>query len=327
MTSIHKVFYKKFFVYRWLVNTLRRLVLPGFNGVPLWYFLKFFTNQMMNEVVTLRASAVAFSFFLALVPSFIFLFTLIPYVPIENLDNQIMGMLDEYMPHEAFVTIESTVKDILSSRRTGLLSFGFLFTIYFATNGFYALLDAFNQEKGRPFIQKWLVAFSLMLLLVFLLIIAVSVYLASEILIYQVMNTDYFMYAPNANLIQILQIVVVFGLVFIAVSILYFLGPSDAYRRPGLFSPGSIIASILMVLTSAGFAYYVENFSQYNKFYGSLGALIALMIWLYINAIVLIIGFEINESVKLAKRYREKYNRGTQLSISKKALEAKAKKK
>ncbi len=309
MTGVHKILYKKFHAYRWLVKKLRKVVLPGFQGVPIWYFFKFFNQQMANEIITLRASAVAFNFFLALIPSFIFLFTLIPYFPVENLDEQILGFLKEYMPDEAFLTIKSTVKDMVGKRRTGLLSIGFLFSIYFATNGFYSLLDAFNQEQGRPFIQKWLTAFGLMLALSFLLVVGISVYLVTEIILYQVINSEIFIFAPNQYIIQFLQVVTVFGLIFIGVSILYFLGPSTKYRRPKLFSPGSIISSVLMVLTSTGFAFYVENFSQYNKFYGSLGALIVLMIWLYINSIVLIFGFEINESIKLAKRFREKYNR------------------
>lgn len=318
MSFLHKILYKKFPLYRWVVQFLRTIVLPGFQGVPMWYFLKFFNQQMANEVVTLRGSAVAFNFFLALIPSFIFFFTLIPYFPIENLDQQVMELLKGYMPDSAFITIESTVKDILNQRRTGLLSLGFLFTIYFATNGFYSLLDAFNQEQGRPFVTKWLTAFGLMLALAFLFLVGIVVYLVSEIILYQVINLEIFIYAPNYFVIQLFQILIVFGLIFLAVSILYFLGPSQRHRRPQLFSPGSIVASILMVLTSIGFAFYVENFSQYNKFYGSLGALIVLMIWLYLNATVLIIGYEINESIKLAKRYREKYKRKTPKQISEK---------
>ena len=288
---------------------MRQIVLPGFQGVPLWYVIRFFIIQLTNEVVSLRASAVAFNFFLALIPSFIFLFTLIPYFPIEDLDKVIMQFLQEYMPNEAFLTIEHTVRDILVKRRTGLLSIGFLFTIYFATNGIYSLLDAFNQEQGRPFTLKWLTAFILMFSLAFLLIIGISVYIIFEIFLYQMINTSFFQYAPNYYILKLFQILILFATIFIGVSLLYYFGPFRKGHRPSLFSPGSIIASVLMVLTGSGFAYYVDNFSQYNKFYGSLGALIILMIWLYINAMVLIIGYEINQSIMMARQFREDHSR------------------
>ena len=309
MSDLHKILYKKILPYRKMVNFLRQIVLPGFQGVPMWYVIRFFITQMANEVVSLRASAVAYNFFLALIPSFIFLFTLIPYFPIENIDQVIMMFLKEYMPTEAYKTIEHTVQDILVKRRTGLLSIGFLFTIYFATNGIYSLLDAFNQEQGRPFTLKWLTALGLMVALSFLLVIGTFVYIVFEVLLYQLIDPHFFQYPPNYYIFQSIQILILFAIIFIGVSMLYFFGPYRKENRPPLFSPGSIIATVLMVITGSGFAFYVDNFSQYNKFYGSLGALIILMIWLYINAMVLIIGYEINQSIMMAKQFREDHSR------------------
>ena len=309
MVDFHKYFYRKVPLYQRLVNRLRSVVLPGSQGVPLWYVLRFFMVQLSNEVVTLRASAVAFNFFLALVPSLIFLFTLIPYFPINDLENQAMRFLEQYMPDEAFATIEATVRDILVKRRSGLLSFGFLFSIYFATNGVYSLLDAFNQGNSRPFARKWLTAFSLMVSIVFVLLFGVSVYIFFEIGINQLFQHSQFEFSPGYYVYQLLQLLLIFGMIYVSISILYFFGPSQRIFRPPLFSPGSIIATILMLATGYGFAFYVNNFSQYNKFYGSLGALIILMIWLYINAIVLIIGYEINQSILMAKQFRYNHNR------------------
>lgn len=309
MINIHKYFYKHLTIYHKLVNNLRSLVLPGSQGVPLWYIMRFFIVQLSNEIVTLRASAIAFNFFLALIPSLIFLFTLIPYFPIENLEAQAMHFLSQYMPDEAFATIETTVRDILVQRRSGLLSIGFLFTIYFATNGIYALLDAFNQGKARPFIKKWLTSLSLMLGLVSVLLIGVSIYITLELSINEVVKTNYISSKPNLIVYKLLQILIVFLVVYSSISILYFFGPSQKTTRPPLFSPGSIIATVLMLSAGYAFAFYVNNFSQYNKFYGSLGALIILMIWLYINSIVLIIGYEINQSILIAKQFRYNHNR------------------
>lgn len=309
MVGFHKYCYRNVPLYQRMVNRMRSLVLPGSQGVPLWYILRFFMAQLSNEVVTLRASAVAFNFFLALVPSLIFLFTLIPYFPINNLEQQAMLFLEQYMPNEAFATIETTVRDMLVKRRSGLLSFGFLFSIYFATNGVYSLLDAFNQGNSRPFVRKWLTAFSLMISIVFVLLMGVSLYLFLEITINQISSNEVFQFSPGFYIFKFVQIGLIFGIIYLSISLLYYFGPSERIMRPPLFSPGSIIATVLMLATGYGFAFYVNNFSNYNKFYGSLGALIILMIWLYINAIVLILGYEINQSILMAKQFRNNNNR------------------
>ncbi len=304
MVKVHKYLYRHLPFYQYLVKGLRNVVLPGSQGVPLWYILRFFIIQLNNEVVTLRASAVAFNSFLALVPSLIFLFTLIPHFPIENLEQQAMLFLQKYMPDQAFETIEGTVRDILVEQRTGLLSLGFLFSIYFATSGVYSLLDAFNQGNARPFARKWMTALGLMLSTVVVLLLGVSLYIFFELTISQVLKTNFVTFSSGYYIYQILQVLLIFSIVYLNISIVYFFGPSQRIFRPSLFSPGSIIATILMMSTGYGFAFYVNNFSQYNKFYGSLGALIILMIWIYINAIVLIIGFEINQSIQMAKHFR-----------------------
>lgn len=304
MENIHKWLYKKSPRYRNTVKFFQKLVLPGFGKVPMWYFLKTFSQQLANEIITVRASAVAFNFFLALIPAMIFLFTLIPYFPVENLDEHVLSLLREFMPESAFVTVRDTVQDILVKRRTGLLSLGFIFTIYFATNGIYSLMDAFNQEDARPFFKKWFIAFGLMLALTILIIVGITVFIVGEIFLSQMLENQVFSNFSNYYFFQLLHIVTVFIIIFMAISLLYFVSPAKKNRWK-LFSPGSIIAATLMVLTSYGFAFYVENFSQYNKFYGSLGALIILMIWLYINSLVLIIGFEINKSIILAQQSKQ----------------------
>lgn len=304
MINVHKYLYRKSPLYHKSVRVLRKIVLPGTQGVPLWYVIQFFITQLTNEVVTMRASAVAFNIFLALIPSLIFLFTLIPYFPINNLEQEVMHFLSSYMPDKAFATIETTVRDILVKRRSGLLSFGFLFTVYFATNGIYSLLDAFNQDKARPFARKWLTALGLMLSITAVLLVGVSLFITIQLSMNEIVKMQFFQSTPSYLVYQGLQLVIIFGMIYFAISILFRFGPSRTVLRPPLFSPGSIIATGLMLITGYGFAFYVNNFSQYNKFYGSLGALIILMIWLYINAIVLIVGFELNQSIMKAREFR-----------------------
>ncbi len=301
MNRIHEYLYNKIAPYRGLIDLLKKIVIPGFGGIPILYVVKFFTTQLVNENVSVRASAIAFNFFLALVPAFISLFTLIPYIPVENLSQEVMAMLRELMPNSAFKTIETTVIDILETQRGGLMSIGFLFTVYFATNGINSLIDSFNRFETRPFWLLWITSFALMLVLISLLVLGIVIFIGGEILLSNLFDTKLFEDDVNKMVLKLFQIVIILLIIFMGVSLLYFFG-SDKESRLSLFSSGAFLATLLILISSYGFAFYVENFSQYNKFYGSLGTLIVLMIWLYITAIVLIIGYELNKSIIMAKK-------------------------
>ncbi|HEX8514702.1 MAG TPA: YihY/virulence factor BrkB family protein [Bacteroidia bacterium] len=283
-----------------LVKGSRRIVIPGFEGQSLYVVSKFFLKAMMNGSVNMRASSLAFSFFLALFPSIIFLFTLIPYIPIENFQFQLFEMLRSVMPKSAFEAAEETITDIIQKPRSGLLSFGFITALYFSTNGFNAMINAFNEtyhtlETRHPLWQR-LISLVMVIVTVLMISIAILLIIFSEIGLNKLVRADNALY----YLLLFGKWTVLLILCFCLISFNYYIGPK---RKKGwrFFSAGSMFATVLIAAASLAFAYYVNNFGEYNKLYGSIGTLIVIMLWIYIISLILLLGFDLNASIHTAK--------------------------
>lgn len=284
-----------------IIRVCKWVSLPGFEKVPIADVASFFWQSMIKGTITMRASAVSFSFFLALFPTIIFLFTLIPYIPIDNFQEQLMSLLKSFMPHNAYQATEDTIFDIVTNQRGGLLSIGFLSAMYFSTNGFDALITAFNNTyhdiEVRSAVQQRLVSILLVVIFTVLLTLAISLIIFSEYLLHRIFHEGGFTYF----MVVTGRILILFGLIYSLISCTFYLGPS---RRHGwkFFSAGSMLATILSIVTSVGFAYYVNNFGTYNKLYGSIGTLIVVLLWIYFNALVVLMGFDLNASIRQAKK-------------------------
>ncbi len=266
-----------------------------------WYdFLKDILNKLGSTDLSERAAAVSFNLFLAVFPAIIFLFTLIPYIPINNLEGQIMDLLRRVIPTGTFEWVETTIRDIINQQRSGVLSFGFLLTIYASTNGMFALMNAFNHShetsNRRGFLKTRLIALGLTFMFAFAIVLAIVFLLVGGIV------TDYLLHIAVLNnpvtviFLNVTRYLLVFAVFVCVVSLLYRFGP-DRNMRWGLITPGSVATSVLIVLTTYGFSYYLANFGSYNKLYGSIGTLIALMVWINLIAMLVILGFEINVSL------------------------------
>lgn len=251
-----------------------------------------------------RASAVAYSLTLAAFPGIIFLFTLIPYIPIENLDQQIFEMLRDNMPRGTFEAADQTILDIVSRPRSGVLSLGFIFAMIASTNGMMSLMRAFDMvyddNETRGFLAIRGIAMMLTLLLIAVLFLSVVLLIVGD----AVMDIvgDWHIIRDNwlIALLNILRYLISFGSLMLTISIIYRFAPSHG-RQFTFVNAGSIIASILILAATYGFSFYLSQFSSYNKLYGSIGTMIALMIWIYLLAFVIILGFEINASISRAR--------------------------
>jgi membrane protein len=262
-----------------------------------------------------RASAVAYSLTLACFPAVIFLFTLIPYIPIADLDKQIMSMLQEIMPKGLYADADQTIMDILSRPRKGVLSFGFIFTMIASTNGMMSLMRSFDMvyedDQTRGFLTIRAIALGLTLLLVVVLFLAVVLLIVGDAVMNIMSNWHIIRYGWLITLLNITRYLVSFGALMLGISLIYRFAPTHG-QLYSFVNTGSIIASVLILLSTYGFSYYLSNFSSYNKLYGSIGTMIALMIWFYLLSFLLILGFEINASIATARmRSRNKTSRRT----------------
>ena len=258
----------------------------------------------MEGAITTRASSLAFNFFLAFFPSIIVFFTLIPYIPIEGLQETLMELLAVVLPPSTNEITFTTLDDIINNPRGGLLSLGFILALYFSTNGINSLIEAFNSSyhirETRPIIQQRILSFGLTLLLSVMLIIAIGLIIFGTVVVnYLVENT--IITSNAAELIIYGKWMVMLAMLFFGISILFHLGPALKSKWK-LFTPGTIFATIFIIITSIGFNYYINHFSQYNKIYGSIGTLMIILLWMYFNSIILLTGFELNASISNAKQ-------------------------
>jgi membrane protein len=265
---------------------------------------------MQDEIVS-RANSVAFNFILAIFPAIIFLFTLIPYVStyVPEVNTQsIMSFVQQMLPASMYDVVSSTVFDIVNNQRGGLLTFGFLFSLYLATNGMMALMGAFNAcyktDDRRGAIKMRLIATGLTVNLAFVLFLAIILLVVGQFVLNYLMSnlTEYaWMTHVNVYTLFVLRFLVIFVVFFLAVSTIYYFGPAIHYNWR-FFSIGSFLATLFILGISYGFSFYITHFGTYNKVYGSIGVLIALMIWIQLITIVLLVGYELNASIHDAAR-------------------------
>ncbi|WP_231459759.1 YihY/virulence factor BrkB family protein [Pedobacter sp. Leaf132] len=287
------------------IEWTKSCVLPGFSPLPLFTVATFFFREIKKESLVNKSSSLAYSFMLAIFPSIIFLFTLIPFIPISGFQEKLLSLIELILPHNAFEAFETTLKDIINNQNRGLLSFGFLSAIFFATNGVQNLMKAFNKAslviETRGWLKQRLIALILTMIIFFSIIICISAMAIGELLLNYIKTELHIKDSLAVYAIQLTRWTLLAALYFITISILYRYGPSHA-KKWKLFSAGSWLATILAFLTIWGFSFYINNFGSYNKVYGSIGTLIVIMIWLYLNSLILLIGFELNASIDVSKK-------------------------
>ncbi len=290
--------------YRFVKRKTKQVPLPFMEGMSLYDVVSFFIRGIIDGKITTRASSLAFSFFLAIFPAILFLFTLIPYIAIDGFQMELFELMQDIMPPQTYEEAKSTIDDILTHKQGGLLSIGFIATLLFATNGVYSIITNFSQSVHeidfRSFWQQYIVAVGLTIILSILLIITIVVLIFTESVGNYFVELD-LLSNYVVDLIQGGRVITLIILVQTSISLLIYFGPTKKSDWH-FFSPGSLLATTLIVIISFLFGYYIDNFSQYNKLYGSISTLIIIMLWIYVNSLVLIIGFELDASIAGVKK-------------------------
>jgi len=292
---------------------LKRIKFKKHDNLSFYKFLKIFIFNINEDEIMDRANGVAYNFILAVFPAIIFLFTLIPYISHyfpEITTQTIMDFLEEVTPANMYAAASATILDIVSIHRGGLLTLGFVFAIYLSTNGMMALMRAFNAcyrtVDRRNWFRMRLTSMLLTLMLAIVLLSAIAMLIAGQFsLNYVTTHIEKFsevnLHSYTIYFLFVLRFVIIFIVFFIAISCVYYFGPAVHYNW-SFFSIGSFVATLSVLGISYGFSYYITNFGSYNKVYGSIGALIALMAWVQLITIVLLFGYEINASLHYARK-------------------------
>jgi membrane protein len=272
----------------------------GFFGLSLWDVGKQFFVGVSQGAISMRASAIAFNFFLAMFPAIIFFFTLIPYLPIENYQEKLILFIGSMVPEASFAMIESTIRDIITNKRGSLLSFGILAALFFSTNGFVAMISAFNETINSFEKRSWYAVRIISIVLVFTIFVFVSIAIvlittSERVLDYLVLK-EFLHYGFTYYLLIAGKWITTISFFYFSIAIVYYLAPAKRSEFR-FFSPGATLATILSILLVVGFSYYINNFSQYNTLYGSIGTLIIVLMWIQLNSLIVLIGFELNASI------------------------------
>ncbi len=297
--------------------------LPGFEGVPLYDVIRFFYRQVKAVGLTERASAVAYNFIMAIPPSFLFLFTLIPQLPFfksGEIKNQVTLLIKDVIPAEGYnKSIIKFINDTFFEAPVfGLLSFGLLLALFFSSNAMMGLMRSFNKnyvgfKKRKGLHDRW-VAIKLTVL-IFGLVLGCLILLITQgaVLKWIGIKSNWWIIA-----IYYIRWLFIIALIYYSIAFIYKYAPA-VHKRWKLISPGTILATFLSIMASIGFSVFVNNFGKYNALYGSIGTIIVLMALIYINSFVLLIGFELNVSIKSLRAIAEKRD------AEEKLLEAKQK--
>lgn len=288
-----------------IIDFLKVIKPLGFNGFSFYDLLEMYVIGIVKGTLSSRAGSISFSFFMALFPFLLFVLNLIPFIdsiiPIQNFDETVLSYMELFIPKETQGFFSDIFNDIRNKPRGGLLSSVFLLSVILTANGVSSIFVGFevsyHVKLERNFFRQYIYALAVSVLLAFLLLMAVVIFFYFEFYILKNLNN----LIPNEiNWIRISQGLFFSFLTYISVSILYYFGTVEG-RKTRFFSPGALMTTLLFLITTYGFGIYIDNFSTYNQLYGSIGALLIFLLYIWINATILLLGFELNATLSRLK--------------------------
>ena len=286
-----------------LVKFGKKIKIPGLEGMSLYDVIEMYILGIVRGALTTRAGGIAFSFFMAIFPFLLFILTLIPYIPIEGFQESLLSLIAEVLPPKTFDAVSTVLNDIINNQYGGLLSFGFLVSIFLMTNGVNAIFGGFEYsyhvKEMRSVIRAYMISLAVSLVMSVFLLTTVALIVFFQLAVQKLMaqgwlENDLFWLRFGRGILFIFM-------VFTIVSMLFHYGTKQG-RFTKFFSAGAILTTLLSIFTFYLFSIYVLEFSKYNELYGSIGTLLILMLFVWLNAIILLLGFELNATLTRLKR-------------------------
>lgn len=285
-----------------IYHLLNRIKIKGMEGVSLYELLKLYLIGIVEGALSYHSSSVAFNFFMALFPFMLFTLNLIPYIPIEGFQDDFLLFVKKGVPPTTFDAIKSIIEDILHNSHTGLLSWGFVLSVFLMANGVSGLFGGFESSKyvilKRSFFNQYIVSIGISIILSILLLSTIASCVFFEVLIQKTSIQDKIF--GFINLLELGRFIFVIIMILIASCLLLKFGTKPS-KKAKFLSPGAIFTTILIIISSYSFGFWVLNFSKYNEFYGSIGALLIVMFFVWIICMILLLGFELNSIIMTHK--------------------------
>ncbi|HLO58055.1 MAG TPA: YihY/virulence factor BrkB family protein [Bacteroidales bacterium] len=290
--------------FKGLTERMRKVHFPGGGGLSVYEVVTLYIKGLMKGSLNIRATSIAFHFMLALGPAVIFLLGLIPYLPFTKFQVDLMDILQNIIPDNSYAVFNSILHEIFDKHH-GLQIFGFLVTLFFIQKGLNGIIEAFNASyhttvTTRSWFERRLISVSLFFIFFILGTIAAIILFMSNMAIKNLYATGVIKVHATVVILFFGKWLVVLAMTFLAISFLYFMAPAHKVKWR-LFTPGSAFATLLSIVTSMIVSYFINHFAPFNRFFGSIGTLIAVMLWMNFNAIALLAGFELNACIKNAQ--------------------------
>jgi membrane protein len=282
-----------------LVKFGKKIKIPGLQGMSLYDVLEMYIIGIVEGALTTRAGGIAFSFFMAVFPFMLFILTLIPYIPIDGFPEGLFSFIKDILPPQTFEAVDSVLIDITKNQYGGLLSFGFLGSIFLMTNGVNAIFGGFEYsyhvKEMRNIFRAYFISLGVSLLTSFFLIVTIILVILYQVALTKI-NENGWLNTDDLNLFYYGRGFLFLVMIFTIVSLLFRYGTKQG-KETRFFSGGAILTTILSLCTFYLFGIYVVKFAQYNQLYGSIGTLLILMLFVWLNSIILLLGFELNASL------------------------------
>lgn len=284
----------------WIVGKSKRVILPGMDGLSLYDLWEIYSVGIIKGAFSLRANSIAFNFFMAIFPFLLFLLNLIPFVWfIDDFKLKFLVFVDDQLPPQTHEFFGDIFMDIASNQRVGLLSFVFFLSIFLMANGINAIFEGFESsyhaEVNRSFVRQYVVAMGVAIIVALLLLFTVIATIYLTFILENLRNFGLF--SDNIVWLKIGRLALLAAMIYVGVATLYYFGTKEG-RLHKFFSVGAWFTMILIILTTYLFGIYITNFSTYNELYGSIGALLIMMVYIWLNSNILLLGFELNASLK-----------------------------
>ncbi len=290
-------------VIKYAVRFGKSIKLPYSEGLTLYHLMELYITGIIKGDLSYRAGAIAFSFFMSLFPFALFLLNLIPYIPLEGFQNDFMQFVADNVPPNTYDAIKGILDDILKTSYSSLLSVGIILAILLMSNGMNAILSGFQSSLHitikRTYFRQYGLAIGLSLFFAILLIFTVASIVTLEIIIHSLTSSGFL--SDDVYLLKIGRYLILILMVLTITSLLFKYAAKET-RTAAFFSYGSVLSTVLFGLTSYGFGIYVVRFAKYNQLYGSIGTLLVLMLYIWINCFILLLGFELNALIHKLKR-------------------------
>ena len=301
---------------------LRTFTLPGLDGVAVLDVYGFFSAEIKKNSLSMRSRAIAFSFFLSLFPAILFIFSLVPFVitmwDASDVDSYIAGLVKSISPSpDVFKFLWNFISPLIlefTHKRPSLLTGTFLLTLFLTSSGVVSIMSSFDKTydhyKKRNAIMTRLVAIKISVLLVSLFIVSVLLVVLGQDFFEWIFNRLHIHDRVTKIIFVFIRYISIILLFFFSISLIYYYGPATK-KKYRFISTGSTVATVLSILTSIIFSYYLTHYAKYNKLYGPIGTVMAILVWLNLNAFVLLIGYEINAAIYLHHSIRQQKKEDT----------------